>query len=384
MVTIIEGESLVNDATGLVLYKFGIAAVLTGTFSLAQASMQFVLVVVVGVAIGLVVARVSALAFLHIKDPGILITLSLLVPYVAYVSAEALHVSGVLAAVSTGLYLGWKEPQLLTAQTRLQAIAVWRTLIFLLNGIIFLLIGLQLPVIWASLSGYRTSTLLGWGAAILLVVVLVRPLWVFPGAYIPRWLSRRIRETEERPTAGMVWVTSLSGMRGVVSLAAALALPVATAKSEAFPFRELIVFLTFAVILGTLVGQGLTLAPLIRWLAIPSESADLMRKAENDTRIELLRAARTHVTRMAELQRFPEQALAAVSAFYDGKLADLAQQGNGEAATNDAMSSRIALRREAIAAARRRLRELQWEDRVTLEVMHQLQHELDIEEERLG
>src|SRR5262249_14258998 len=162
---------------------------------------------------------------------------------------------------------GWKEPQLLTASTRLQAISVWTTLIFLLNSIIFLLIGLQLPMIWASLSGYSTAQLLGYGAAICLVVILVRPLWVFPAAYLPRWLGRSVRETETRPMPAAVWVVACSGMRGVVSLAAAMALPVATAGAGGFPYRDLIIFLTFAVILGTLVGQGLTLAPLIRWLA---------------------------------------------------------------------------------------------------------------------
>src|SRR6266516_1722677 len=285
VVMILEGESLVNDATGLVAYKFAVAAVLTGTFSFAQASLQFVIVAVGGIALGWAVGWGSARIFERVKDEAILITLSLLVPYVGYLAAERLEVSGVLAAVTSGLYLGRRAPQMLNASTRLQAGAFWDMLVFLLNSVVFLLIGLQLPTIWANLSNYSVSILLWYAIATWLVVILVRPIWVFPGAYLPRWLSRRIRRTESDPGWRNVLIVAWSGMRGVVSLAAALALPVTTASGGRFPGRDLLVFLTFAVILGTLVGQGLTLAPLIKWLGIrPDRHAE---KEEIKTRAGL-------------------------------------------------------------------------------------------------
>src|SRR5213596_1347464 len=293
VVRILEGESLVNDATGLVAYKFALAAVLTGTFSFAKASLQFVIVAVGGIALGWAVGLGSARIFERIKDEAILITLSLLVPYVSYLTAERLEVSGVLAAVTGGLYLGRRAPQMLNASTRLQAGAFWDMLVFLLNSVVFLLIGLQLPTIWTSLSNYSVPMLLWYAIATWLVVILVRPIWVFPGAYLPRWLSRRIRQTEPDPGWRNVLIVAWSGMRGVVSLAAALALPATTASGGRFPGRDLLVFLTFAVILGTLVGQGLTLGPLIKWLGVRPDRHE--EKEEMKTRIALAEAAQFRI-----------------------------------------------------------------------------------------
>src|SRR5438552_11771353 len=293
VVMILEGESLVNDATGLVAYKFALVAVLTGTFSFAQASLQFVFVAVGGIALGWAVGWGGARIFERIKDESILITFSLLVPYVSYLTAERLEVSGVLASVPSGLYLGRRAPTMLNASTRLQAGAFWDMLVFLLNSVVFLLIGLQLPAIWASLSDYSVPILLWYAIATWLAVILVRPVWVFPGAYLPRWLSRRIRQTEPDPGWRNVLIAAWSGMRGVVSLAAALALPATTASGERFPGRDLLVFLTFAVILGTLVGQGLTLGPMIKWLGVRPDRHE--EKEEIKTRIALAEASQFRI-----------------------------------------------------------------------------------------
>ncbi len=385
VVMVLEGESLVNDATGLVAYKFAVAAVLTGAFSLAHASVQFVIVAVGGIAIGWAVAWVSARVFARIKDTAVLITLSLLVPYVAFLSSERLGVSGVLAAVTCGLYLGWCSPKMLTASARLQAGAVWDTLVFLLNSIIFVVIGLQLPAIWANLSHYAAGTLIGYAVAMCLVVILVRPVWVFPGAYLPRWLVRSIRETEPDPGWRSVLIVSWSGMRGIVSLAAALGLPMTTASGAPFPGRDLIIFLTFTVILGTLVGQGLTLGPLIRGLGV---KADLLEeKQEIKARLALAEAAQLRIAQVAQEARLPEAALNAVRSQYEERVAHLTDEQAQVLGWSNKREELVAgrrLRRQALAAERRKLLELRECGEVPNELLYQIQHELDLDEEKLG
>ena len=385
VVTILEGESLVNDATGLIAYKFAVAAVLTGTFSIANAGLHFVVVAVGGVAAGWAVGWGSARLFERIKDEAVLITLSLLVPYVGYLTAERLEVSGVLVVVTSGLYLGRLAPQLLNASTRLQAGAFWEMLVFLLNSIVFLLIGLQLPSIWASLSNYPLPMLLGYAIAIWLVVILVRPIWVWPGVYLPRWLSHRIRQTEPDPDWRNVLIVAWSGMRGVVSLAAALALPATTASGEQFPGRDLLVFLTFAVILGTLVGQGLTLAPLIKWLRIRPD-----RHEENEeikTRIALAEAAQLRIAQLVQEARLPDSAVNSLRAKYDDRIAHLTDEQAhvlGWSSRREELVAGRRLRREALAAERRKLLELRHRGDVADELLHKLQHELDLEEARIN
>ncbi len=384
VVMILEGESLVNDATGLVAFKFAVAAVLTGSFSLAEASLQFVLVAVGGIILGLVVGWVAAAAFGKVKESSIVITFSLLVPYVAYLSAEQLHISGVLAAVAAGLYLGWRSPRLLAASARLEAVAVWDTLIFLLNSIIFLIIGLQLPLVWANLSSYPVLTLLGYALAICAVVVVVRALWVFPGAFLPYWLSRRIRETEPKPQWQNAVIISWTGMRGVVSLAAALALPVNLGNGAPFPGRDLIIFITFAVILATLVGQGLTLGPLIRWLGVKSDA--LGEEHETKVRLAMAEAAQLRLTEIALETRTPEAAINKLREAYDERIAHLTDEQAhvlGWSSQREELVASRRLRRQLIAAERRKLIELRERGDLDEHLLHQLEHELDLQEANL-
>src|SRR5436190_6274472 len=267
IVTILEGESLVNDATALVAYRFAVMAVVTGSFWLARASGQVFLVGIGGILIGLAVGWLAGQFHKRVDDAPIEITVSLLTPFVAYLSAERLSVSGVLAVVTAGLYLGWRLPELLTFKTRLQGGPVWEMVEFLLNGFVFILIGLQLPEVLRALSHNSISIprLVWYALLISLAVILIRLLWVFPAAYLPRLLSKKLRQRDPYPSWRHVTILAWTGMRGVVSLAAAMALPITMQDGRPFPGRDLILFLTFLVILGTLVVHGVMLPPLFRW-----------------------------------------------------------------------------------------------------------------------
>ena len=259
MVTVLEGESLVNDATALVAYRLAVAAVVAGSFSLWQAGLRFVAGAVGGVAIGLAVGWLIAEAFRRIEDPMVKIVLSVVAGYAAFLPADRLGLSGVLAAVAAGLYLGWRAPQLASPATRLLGVSFWEVLVYLLNAVLFVLVGLQLHPILGELSGSSVAVLVGQAALISAVVIAVRIGWGFTVTYLIRALNRRPAQRTRRASARERLVAGWSGMRGAVSLAAALALPLTTSAGQAFPQRNLIIFMTFGVILATLVLQGVSL-----------------------------------------------------------------------------------------------------------------------------
>ena len=262
IVTILEGESLLNDATALILYGTAVTYITTGRFSAGEAGLSFVVVALGGIAVGAVVGVLVTQAWRRTSDPTLEIMLSLLAPFVAFLPAERLGVSGVLATVVAGLIAGRKAARVLSPEARLKGFGVWSVVTFLINGFAFILIGLQLPSILAALSAYSTAQLIGLGLAISAVVIVARIVWVFPATYLPRMLSARIRAMDPAPPRQGVFVISWAGMRGVVSLATALALPASV------PGRELIIYLAFCVILATLVGQGLTLPWIVRRLGV--------------------------------------------------------------------------------------------------------------------
>src|SRR5581483_4395580 len=247
IVTVLEGESLVNDASALVALKFAVAAMVSGAFSLPAACLSFVLVSVGGVALGLAIGWVSVQIQKWIDDPPVQIIVSLLTPFAAYLGAERMEVSGVLAVVTAGLYVGWRSPEIADAKTRLQAYPFWEMVVYLLNGTVFILIGLQLPEVLHELKGESITRLCGQGALISLAVIVVRIIWVFPATYLPRLLSPKLRQRDPFPGWRNVTIVAWTGMRGVVSLAAALGLP------STMPGRNHIIFFTFCVILATLV-----------------------------------------------------------------------------------------------------------------------------------
>jgi CPA1 family monovalent cation:H+ antiporter len=270
LVTILEGESLVNDATALVTYRIAVAAALTGSFSLGDAAVTFVAVAVGGVVIGLLIGWAVTWLLGRLDDPPVEVLITLIAPFAAYLPAELLHVSGVLAAVVSGLLVGWRAPRVMSSDTRILGAGAWQMTIFVVNGLAFLLIGLQLPRVMTELGERPALELAILGSAVAATVILVRMLWVFPATYIPRLMVPGLADRDPAPAARAVIVLGWAGMRGAVSLAAALAL----STSPPFPERDLLIFLTFVTILATLVGQGLTLPPLIRWLGLGDDGSE--------------------------------------------------------------------------------------------------------------
>jgi monovalent cation/hydrogen antiporter len=385
IVTILEGESLVNDATALVAYRVAVAAVATGTFSLAHASGQFLLMGLGGNAVGLALGWLAEQFHKRVDDAPVEITVSLLTPFAGYLVAERLGFSGVLAVVTTGLYLGMRLPELLTFRTRLQSGPFWETLEFLLNGFVFILIGLQLPEVLGTLSGHSISLpkLLRYALLISLAVILVRILWVFPATYLPRLLFSGLRRHDPYPSWRHVAIVAWTGMRGVVSLAAALALPLTLQDGSAFPGRELILFLTFVVIVVTLVVQGLSLPLLIQWLGIQDDRS--MEREERNARLEANRAALKKLNELAERNPTKADALQRLRVEYEDHLRQLAGAEPQSAASPLRLFSseyeRLSL--EALRVERISIIKLRDEDVISDEVLRRIQRDIDLAEARL-
>ncbi len=298
IVTVLESESMMNDATGLVLYRVAVGAVVTGTFSAWNSIFQFVFISVGGVVIGLAVAWLVNELVSRLDDSPIENTILIMTSYAAYLIADSLTVSGILSVVTAGLYLGRRSSGLFLSETRVQANGIWQTLSFLLNGLVFILIGLQLRVILQSFAADSLPTLIWYGLLTSLTVMLVRIIWVFPGTYLPRWLSRRLREREPNPPWQYPTILAWSGMRGVLSLAAALALPLQLENGLEFPQRNLLIFLTFCVILTTLLLQGLSLPIIIRRIKVPGDGAAIDEKAQ--AHLEAALAGKSRLEELAQ------------------------------------------------------------------------------------
>ncbi len=288
---IILGECLVNDATALVLYRFAVAAAVYGAFSFARAGIAFFVVAVGGIAVGVASALLLEVVLRYMRkrgfdDPTTASIVSLLAPYAAYLPAEELHFSGVLAAVSAGVLLSWRSRHFIDSEARVQNTGVWRVLTYVLNAFAFLLIGLELPNILLELEPHVRDYAL-YGLLLTVVVIVVRLLWVYPATYLPRMLNAKLRAKDPPPPWQAITVIGWSGMRGIVSLAAALALPY-TVGDQLFPERSLIIFFTVCVVFGTLVLQGLTLSPLIERLGVTETSSG--HGSENRIRIVALEA----------------------------------------------------------------------------------------------
>lgn len=295
IVTILEGESLVNDASSLIVFRFALAAIVTGQFNFWDASKSFVLVASLGILIGLAIAHVIYLIHRFLPTtPSIDAAITLISPYIMYIAAEHFHYSGVLSVVVGGLFLSYRSQEIFTYESRLPIYGIWETLIFLLNGFVFILIGLQLPSIIKELEGYSIGEAILYAVIISVLTIIIRIIWVFPGAYLPRYLSKSIRKTETRPSWQQVLLVAWSGMRGVVSLASALAIPL-TLNGEAFPNRNLILFITFIVILITLVVQGLSLKPLIRILNVQVNEKESQKLQAQALRIHLAESVLAHL-----------------------------------------------------------------------------------------
>ncbi|MER5431287.1 Na+/H+ antiporter [Streptomyces sp. NPDC002588] len=288
--TILQGESLLNDATAITAYKVALAVVVGEGASWAGGIEEFLVAAVGGVATGLILMAPLHWLRTHLKEPLLQNTLSLLIPFVAYATAEQFHASGVLAVVVVALYLGHRAWEVDFA-TRLQEDAVWKMVAFVLESAVFALIGLQLPVVLKGLGAYEGVDAAWYALAVFLVVVAARFLWVYPATFLPRIVSARIRAREENPTWRGPFVVAWAGMRGVVSLAIAFSIPLTVEGHEPFPHRNLILFLTFTTVIGTLVVQGLTLPPLIRLLKFPGPDAQAATLAEANAQAQASRVA---------------------------------------------------------------------------------------------
>jgi Na+/H+ antiporter len=268
LLVILEGEGLANDAPALILYRFAVAAVVAGTFSLEKAAGTFAAIVVGellwGMAVGWMLLRLRR----WVNDPQIEILLSILTPFLAYWPPYFLGGSGVLATVVCGLYVSWNGPKMISAATRLQVVFFWDVVVYLIEGILFLLTGLQARALIIGTHSYPLALLVASAAVVCLAVIMTRFIWMYPATYVSRWLFPAIARTDPAPPWQWPFLLAFTGVRGIDSLAAALAIPFATGSGAAFPDRELIILLTFAVILVTLVGQGLLLPPVVRALGL--------------------------------------------------------------------------------------------------------------------
>lgn len=380
--TVLEGESLVNDATSLVLYRFALAAVLTGQFSLAQAGWQFVSSGVMSVGLGLAIAWVMQYVHRALRNDAVTNTaVTLLIPYGVYLLAEHLHLSGVLAVVTTGLFLSWRDGEIFSYQTRLQAYNVWDIVTFLLNGLVFVLIGLQLPSIVNGLNTVSLGQAIGYASILAVTIIVGRIIWVFPGALAPFWLSRRVRERETKPSLREIAVVAWAGMRGVVSLASVLALPNLLPNGQPFPGRDLMLFLTFALIFVTLVVQGLSLPFLIRWLGVHDPTDE--RQQERDLRKEVAQAAITHLEANHSAGDVPDTLLNQIKNAYELKINHL--NGNSTYAPNspEPYTEFARLQLELIDAGRRVIENRRREGELSDELLHKLDQELDLEAVRI-
>jgi Na+/H+ antiporter len=383
LVTLIEGESLINDATALVAYGFAVAAVTTGSFSLWHATWRFVLDVVGGVAIGLAVGYVLRQVRRRISHSPTEIAIALLSGYFAYLPAQAAGVSAVLAVVTVGVYVGWYTPELTTVQTRLQGDAVWEILTFLLNALLFGLVGLQLRPILDSLQGRSAGSLIAAGAVVSAAVIITRLVWIFPATYLPRRLWRRIRERDPYPPWQHPTLLGWAGLRGAVSLAAALALPLTVDSGERFPDRSYVIYLAFCVILATLVLQGLSLPAVIRVLRL--EDDGVSAKEETKARILAAEAALGRLEELAGEDWVRDDTAERMRGAYRFRASRFAARFDDEddGMLEERSQSYQRLRRELLDAERQAVQELRRQGRINDDVMNRVQRDLDLEDARL-
>jgi monovalent cation/hydrogen antiporter len=396
VVAILEGESLINDGTALVLYRTAVTAVVVGSFSIFQTGLEFVLSSIGGVAIGLAMGWLISRVRMWVEDPLVETTIALVTGYAAYIPAEELGASGVLAVVAAALYLSLLSPRMTSPRNRLQTFDVLEVMDFLLNSVLFILVGLQLPAIFGELSNESPVTLGFYAALVSLAVVGTRLLWTFPMFYLPRYLSRRLRERYPAPPWQEVTIVAYAGMRGAVSLAIALSLPFTTESGtrfpgvtvlEAFPSRDLIIFLTFCVILVTLVLQGLSLPFVVRLLGMDYDGVD--EHEEIEARQQTTQAALEKIEELKgeewvhkdiaeRMRELYEHRRSRFSARYPG------WHENGEEDGYEEHSlSYQRFRREILGEERAALLRLRSEGRISDKVLRRIERDLDLEEARL-
>ncbi len=390
VVTILEGESLLNDASALVAYRYAILSMVTGGFIFWKASLQFIWIASGGLAIGVLIGWLLLWALRRIKDNVTLeVALTLLTPYSAYLLAEHFHMSGVLSVVAAGLFVSFRSPEAFSFQTRIQTSSFWNTIEFLLNGFVFILIGMQLPGIISNIEKKSLLDALGYGLLITAVAIVVRILWVFPGAYIPVWLSKKGLRDTRKIDWRYVTVISWTGMRGVVSLAAALAIPLALNNGDDFPQRNMILFITFCVIFFTLVVQGLSLPFLIKLLNISNDDS---RQVEEEKKVRRMLALQvvSFIDGQLETKDNDDRVIRRLRNKYTARVklaggVHAAVEGAQENQTSvtDLYVQYANVQKALLDFERALLVDMHKEDAASSTILKKLQDELDIEESRL-
>jgi monovalent cation/hydrogen antiporter len=382
-VTILEGESLVNDATALVIYRTALAAALTGTFELSDTLVHFVLVATLGIALGFIVGMVGRWLLIVTEDSFSAIAITLLAPYIAWVLAEQAHASAVLACVTGGLYIRQHFSAIVAPVTRLQARAVWELLVFVLNGLIFILIGLQLPALREAIPSGELGPLAVTGALVSATAIVTRLLWVPVAAWVPRLMSASLRARDPMPPWSNLFFLGWTGMRGIVSLAAALALPLAVADGTPFPFREEIILITFMLILVTLIVQGLSLPAFVRILNLGEDQS-----LEHEERQARERAAVAALARLDEVagEEWPiHDHIEQLRIHYGRRRQRYAEFGAPDTeCTQEVAEAFRRLQHETLTAERFAIIDLRNDGVISDEILHRLERELDVEAVRIG
>lgn len=382
--SVLEGESLLNDASGLLALEFGLSMLVEGHApTLGHATLQLLWLIIGGIGLGLLIGLIVNLCERWVEDGSLEMVVSIIVPYVAYLTAEEIHSSGVICVVTCGLFLSRRSATYLTAPARIQILSAWQALDFVLNGLTFLLIGLQMPYILAGIHGYATHTLLLYGLLFSLVLIALRLIWVYPGAALSFWTRKHVfHQDVPKPNAKGVFVVGWTGMRGVVSLAAALSLPYTLSNGQPFAQRNLILFLTFSIIFVTLVLQGLSLPPLIRWLGLTGNNEERHEEL-TARRIVLQHAIQFLKSRSEEADADERHDIEDMLHVYEHRLdATRDPSLRPDQAVTDHHTRRGQLLRDSLAAERSALLDLRDKGQISDEIMRRVERELDLSETR--
>jgi len=385
ILVVLEGEGLANDATALILYRFTVAAIATGMFSLPKAMGTFTAIVVCEILFGLAVGWLSLRARHRARDPQVEITLSLITPYLAYWIPEHLGGSGILATVACGLYISWNGPLLISSATRLQGIFFWDLVIFLIEGLLFLLTGFQMRLLFEKSKAFPLGDILIATALVAVIIVVARFAWVYPATYLPRLISARVRKRDPAPNWRAVFVVAFTGVRGAVSLAAALALPLALPGGEAFPYRDMILFVAFGVIFITLVGIGSGLPLVARWLDVTRDGRDehqAEHEAEIAARREALDAALKSLDAITDDRELSDEVVKLLRARHENRSNQL--PASLDPASHDVSAAGTELTRELIAEERKFIHALLRDGKITDESRRRIERDLDLEEASLS
>jgi CPA1 family monovalent cation:H+ antiporter len=377
--TILEGESLVNDATALVCYRFALAALISRQFHLVDSVGQFFLVGLGGIAVGLAISYLMLRLLFYIQDSSAEALLTLLTAFVCYFAAESIHLSGVIATVAGGLYAGRKLPRVATPETRVEAKALWNVALLAVNALIFTLIGLELPTIIEELGDRPKTQLWLWAVFLTIAVIAIRFIWVFPATWLPRFLIPGLAKRDPMPPVGAMVVIAWTGMRGIVSLAAALAIPETLAGGSVFVERPLLIFLAYTVILLTLIVPTVTLPALIRFLK-PEDSTE-RQDDQVKARLAMAQAATNHISELRAKEKYKEEILSDVNRRYQRQIDRLTPNlaSNAYSSLDPTEQQRRALLLELFDSERSILHELRSSGDLYDEVYHQLGDELDLE-----